>query len=149
MIDVVMPQLGESVAEGTVTRWLVRDGDHVTRDQVLLEVATDKADTEVLAPAGGVVTGIAAAAGTVVPKQGLLCRIDESGRPAVASKCGINARRVMPAAPAGAKPRAMSRWVPARSRVGASAASISENRKSIKSARPREAILTRQSRKSG
>ncbi len=77
MIDVVMPQLGESVAEGTVTRWLVRDGDHVTRDQVLLEVATDKADTEVLAPAAGRVTGIAAAVGAVVPKQGLLCRIDD------------------------------------------------------------------------
>ena len=91
MIDVVMPQLGESVAEGTVTKWLVRDGDHVSRDQVLLEVATDKADTEVLAPASGVVTGIAAAAGTVVPKQGLLCRIDESAQaPAV----------VTPAAPA-------------------------------------------------
>jgi 2-oxoglutarate dehydrogenase E2 component (dihydrolipoamide succinyltransferase) len=77
MIDVVMPQLGESVAEGTVTRWLVRDGDQVSRDQVLLEVATDKADTEVHAPAGGVVTGIAAADGAVVPKGGLLCRIDE------------------------------------------------------------------------
>lgn len=78
MIDVVMPQLGESVAEGTVTKWLVREGDYVTRDQVLLEVATDKADTEVLAPANGVVTGVAAAAGSVVPKQGLLCRIDET-----------------------------------------------------------------------
>jgi 2-oxoglutarate dehydrogenase E2 component (dihydrolipoamide succinyltransferase) len=77
MIDIVMPQLGESVAEGTVTKWLVRDGDYVTRDQVLLEVATDKADTEVRAPANGVVRGIAAAAGTVVPKQGLLCRIDD------------------------------------------------------------------------
>jgi 2-oxoglutarate dehydrogenase E2 component (dihydrolipoamide succinyltransferase) len=78
MIDVVMPQLGESVAEGTVTKWLVREGDYVTRDQVLLEVATDKADTEVLAPANGVVTAVAAAAGSVVPKQGLLCRIDDS-----------------------------------------------------------------------
>jgi 2-oxoglutarate dehydrogenase E2 component (dihydrolipoamide succinyltransferase) len=72
-----MPQLGESVAEGTVTKWLVRDGDQVSRDQVLLEVATDKADTEVHAPAGGVVTGIAAAEGAVVPKGGLLCHIDE------------------------------------------------------------------------
>jgi 2-oxoglutarate dehydrogenase E2 component (dihydrolipoamide succinyltransferase) len=78
MIDVVMPQLGESVAEGTVTKWLVREGDRVERDQVLLEVATDKADTEVRAPSGGVVVGIAAPAGAVIPKQGLLCRIDES-----------------------------------------------------------------------
>jgi 2-oxoglutarate dehydrogenase E2 component (dihydrolipoamide succinyltransferase) len=97
MIDVVMPQLGESVAEGTVTRWLVREGDHVTRDQVLLEVATDKADTEVVAPAGGVVRDIAAAAGTVVAKQGLLCRIDETAQ---AAKPAAEA----PAAPVAAAP---------------------------------------------
>jgi hypothetical protein len=53
MIDVPMPQLGESVAEGTVTKWVVREGDLVEREQVLLEVATDKADTEVRAPVRG------------------------------------------------------------------------------------------------
>lgn len=80
MIDVVMPQLGESVAEGTVTKWLVREGDYVTRDQTLLEVATDKADTEIPAPVSGVVTQIAVAVSTVVAKQGLLCRIDETAQ---------------------------------------------------------------------
>jgi 2-oxoglutarate dehydrogenase E2 component (dihydrolipoamide succinyltransferase) len=78
MIDVVMPQLGESVAEGTVTKWLVQEGDQVSRDQVLLEVATDKADTEVVASADGVISGIAVQAGAVVPKGGLLCRIDDA-----------------------------------------------------------------------
>jgi len=78
MIEVVMPQLGESVAEGTVTNWRVNVGDQVKRDQVLLDVATDKADTEVVAPADGRVVEIAVAAGVVVAKQGLLCRIDES-----------------------------------------------------------------------
>ena len=80
MIDVVMPQLGESVAEGTVTKWLVREGDYVTRDQTLLEVATDKADTEIPAPASGVVTSIAVPIGTIVAKQGLLCKIDETAQ---------------------------------------------------------------------
>lgn len=80
MIEVVMPQLGESVAEGTVTKWLVREGDYVTRDQTLLEVATDKADTEIPAPVSGVVTSIAVPVGTVVAKQGLLCKIDESAQ---------------------------------------------------------------------
>ncbi len=80
MIDVVMPQLGESVAEGTVTKWLVREGDYVTRDQTLLEVATDKADTEIPAPASGVVVSIAVPVGTVVAKQGLLCKIDETAQ---------------------------------------------------------------------
>lgn len=78
MIDVLMPQLGESVAEGTVTKWLVREGDHVRKEQPLLEVATDKADSEIPSPSAGVVKSIAAAAGTVVAKGGLLCRIDPS-----------------------------------------------------------------------
>ena len=82
MIEVVMPQLGESVAEGTVTKWLVREGDYVTRDQTLLEVATDKADTEIPAPASGVVVSLAVPVGTVVAKQGLLCTIDETAKKA-------------------------------------------------------------------
>ncbi|WP_437568217.1 dihydrolipoamide acetyltransferase family protein [Sorangium sp. So ce542] len=78
MVDVRMPQLGESVLEGTVSRWLVREGDFVKREQPLLEVATDKADTEIPAPAAGRVTRIAAAEGSVVAKEGLLCQIDEA-----------------------------------------------------------------------
>ena len=81
MIDVVMPQLGESVAEGTVTKWLVRGGDLVSHDQVIVEVATDKADTEVRAPAAGQVTEILAAEGALVPVRGLLCRIDDFENP--------------------------------------------------------------------
>src|SRR6185436_18726710 len=53
MIDVVMPQLGESVAEGTVTKWLVREGDVVARQQPIAVVSTDKADTEVTSTAAG------------------------------------------------------------------------------------------------
>ena len=84
MIDVVMPQLGESVAEGTVTKWLVREGDYVTREQPLLEVSTDKADTEVPTPANGRVVEIVAAVGEVVAKGGLLCRVDETAQKAAA-----------------------------------------------------------------
>jgi 2-oxoglutarate dehydrogenase E2 component (dihydrolipoamide succinyltransferase) len=78
MIDVPMPQLGESVAEGTVTKWVVREGDFVEREQVLLEVATDKADTEVRAPARGRVTKLIAKEGEIVAKGGILCQLDES-----------------------------------------------------------------------
>ncbi|MEO5730769.1 MAG: dihydrolipoamide acetyltransferase family protein [Byssovorax sp.] len=84
MIDVVMPQLGESVAEGTVTKWLVREGDYVTRDQTLLEVSTDKADTEIPAPKNGLVVSLDAAVGEVVAKGGLLCRVDETAQKAEA-----------------------------------------------------------------
>ena len=61
MIDVVMPQLGESVAEGTVTKWLVREGDMVTRQQPIVVVSTDKADTEVTSTATGRVAKLVAA----------------------------------------------------------------------------------------
>ena len=109
MIDVVMPQLGESVAEGTVTKWLVREGERVARDQVLLEVATDKADTEVHAPAAGVVSGLAVEAGAVVPKGALLCRIDEAASkpeaaPAAPAAAATPAPRPEPATPALSSP---------------------------------------------
>lgn len=85
MIEVLMPQLGESVAEGTVTKWLVREGDFVDREQPLVEVATDKADTVIPSPATGRVAQLAAAEGSVVPTQRLLCRIDETATQAGAS----------------------------------------------------------------
>lgn len=78
MIDVLMPQLGESVAEGTVTKWRVREGDIVAREQPLLDVATDKADTEVPAPTAGRIVKLAVAEGAVVPKGALICQIDET-----------------------------------------------------------------------
>jgi 2-oxoglutarate dehydrogenase E2 component (dihydrolipoamide succinyltransferase) len=86
MIEVQMPQLGESVAEGTVTQWHVKEGDFVQREQPLLEVATDKADSEVPSPTAGVVVKIAVAEGDVVATGGLLCEIDDDvERPADAS----------------------------------------------------------------
>ena len=57
-VSVTMPRLGESVTEGTVTRWLKHEGDHVEADEPLLEVSTDKVDTEVPSPASGVLTSI-------------------------------------------------------------------------------------------
>src|SRR5271169_4663200 len=57
-VSVVMPQLGESVTEGTVTRWLKKEGEQVTADEPLLEVSTDKVDTEIPAPATGILRGI-------------------------------------------------------------------------------------------
>src|SRR5947208_16292477 len=56
--SVTMPQLGESVTEGTVTRWLKQEGDRVEADEPLLEVSTDKVDTEIPSPAAGVLTKI-------------------------------------------------------------------------------------------
>ncbi len=84
-VSVTMPQLGESVTEGTVTRWLKQVGDTVRADEPLLEVSTDKVDTEIPAPASGVLLSIAAAEDDVVLVGGELCVIgaaDESAAPA-------------------------------------------------------------------
>ncbi len=78
---VVMPALGESVTEGTVTRWLKNVGDSIAMDEALLEVSTDKVDTEIPSPVAGVVAEIFAAADSVVPVGGQLAAISASGAP--------------------------------------------------------------------
>ncbi len=78
MIDVTLPQLGESVSEGTVSKWLVNDGDLVKKDQPLLTVSTDKADAEVPAPANGRVIRRLVNENDVVPVKTVLCQIDET-----------------------------------------------------------------------
>src|SRR5258706_12631099 len=57
-IDVVMPQMGESIAEGTVVRWIKKVGDKVERDEPLLEISTDKVDAEIASPASGALTEV-------------------------------------------------------------------------------------------
>ncbi|MGA0002859.1 MAG: 2-oxoglutarate dehydrogenase, E2 component, dihydrolipoamide succinyltransferase [Candidatus Nanopelagicales bacterium] len=83
---VSMPQLGESVTEGTVTRWLKAVGDTVTADEPLLEVSTDKVDTEIPSPVSGVLTEIIAGEDAVVLVGGALAVISESGSSAPAAK---------------------------------------------------------------
>jgi 2-oxoglutarate dehydrogenase E2 component (dihydrolipoamide succinyltransferase) len=66
-VDVVMPQMGVSVSEGTITKWLKQEGEKVEPDEALLEISTDKVDTEVPSPAGGVVQQIITQEGETVP----------------------------------------------------------------------------------
>lgn len=73
---VTMPSLGESIVEGTIGKWLVKEGDVIKKDQPVVEVMTDKADTEVPAPAGGVVSKILAPAGEVIAIGAPLCEIE-------------------------------------------------------------------------
>ena len=65
-IDVLMPQMGESIAEGTLSKWLKKLGDAVKRDEPLFEISTDKVDAEIPAPASGVLKEIKVAEGTTV-----------------------------------------------------------------------------------
>ncbi len=75
---VTMPQLGESVVEGTIGKWLVSEGDQVTKDQPIVEILTDKADSELPSPVSGLVTKLLAAEDDIVPVGEPVCEIDES-----------------------------------------------------------------------
>lgn len=79
MVDVLLPQLGETVVEGTITRWFVGVGEAVVIDQPLYEVSTEKVDSEVPSPVGGMLVEIVVGEGAVVPVGAVLCRIDSAG----------------------------------------------------------------------
>ncbi|MYS19566.1 2-oxoglutarate dehydrogenase E2 component (dihydrolipoamide succinyltransferase), partial [Streptomyces sp. DvalAA-14] len=85
-VSVTLPALGESVTEGTVTRWLKAEGEHVEADEPLLEVSTDKVDTEIPSPASGVLASIKVAEDETVEVGAELAVIDDGsgGAPAAA-----------------------------------------------------------------
>ena len=97
MVDVTMPQLGETVTEGTVTRWFKQVGDDVALDEALFEVSTDKVDTEVPSPVAGVLSEILANEGDVVEVGQVLARV---GGEAAAPTPAPAASEPPPAAPA-------------------------------------------------
>jgi pyruvate dehydrogenase E2 component (dihydrolipoamide acetyltransferase) len=97
-VTVSMPQLGESVTEGTVTRWLKKEGERVEADEPLLEVSTDKVDTEIPSPVSGILRGITVAEDETVAVGAQLAIIDETGDGAEAAPAARPAPE--PAAPA-------------------------------------------------
>ena len=85
--QVVMPQMGESVAEGTIVRWLKKVGDAVERDEPLFEISTDKVDAEIPSPAAGVVSEVKVKEGETVPINTVVAVIDETAsKPAAKTK---------------------------------------------------------------
>ncbi len=82
VVDVTMPQMGESVVEGTVVKWLVREGEQVAEDQPIAEISTDKVDTEIPSPAAGVIAKLVAAEGETLPVGAKLAVIESAGRAA-------------------------------------------------------------------
>ncbi len=82
MIEVVMPQMGESIVEGTLTRWLKKPGEKVERDEPLFEISTDKVDTEIPSPAAGVLAEILVQEGETVAIKTLVAKISEGGEAA-------------------------------------------------------------------
>jgi pyruvate dehydrogenase E2 component (dihydrolipoamide acetyltransferase) len=79
MTDVVMPQMGESIVEGTLTKWLKKPGERVERDEPLFEISTDKVDTEIPSPAAGTLSEVLIEEGKTVGINTIVARIDEGG----------------------------------------------------------------------
>src|SRR5881394_580087 len=77
--DVLMPQMGESIAEGTVSRWIKKIGDKVERDEPLLEISTDKVDAEIPSPASGTLTEVLVKEGETVAVNSIVARIAAEG----------------------------------------------------------------------
>src|ERR1700719_1902267 len=79
-VEVVMPQMGESVVKGTIINWLVKEGDKVGEDQPLVAISTDKVDAEIPSPATGTIARIVAKEGETLPIGALLAVIETAGR---------------------------------------------------------------------
>ena len=100
MTDVVMPQMGESIVEGTLTKWLKKPGDRVERDEPLFEISTDKVDTEIPSPAAGTLAEVMVEEGKTVGINTIVARIDEGGAAAQPAKAEPAAKPEPPAAAA-------------------------------------------------
>ena len=106
-VDVIMPQMGESIFEGTITKWLKKPGDKVERDEPLFEISTDKVDAEIPAPAAGVLKEIKVNEGQTVPIQTVVAVIDAAGAATAAAPAAAPSAPAKQAAPAAAaKPAA-------------------------------------------
>ena len=125
--DVVMPQMGESIFEGTITKWLKKPGDKVERDEPLFEISTDKVDAEIPSPSAGVLKEIKVKEGQTVPINTVVATIDGASSaaaapaPAVAPAPKAEAPKPAAVAPA-ATPASKPGPVPVPSSVAAAAA---------------------------
>src|SRR3569833_989011 len=108
---VIMPQMGESIVEGTITRWLKKIGDSVEKDEPLFEISTDKVDAEIPSPVSGVLTEIKFPEGETVGINTVVAMLSENGS--------------VPVQPASSKPAAEAKPQPAAPRVPAKAHSSS------------------------
>jgi pyruvate dehydrogenase E2 component (dihydrolipoamide acetyltransferase) len=105
--DIVMPQMGESIFEGTITKWLKKPGDKVERDEPLFEISTDKVDAEIPSPSAGILKEIKVGEGKTVPIQTVVGTIDSGdGAAAAPAKAAAPAPAPAKAAPAAPAPQA-------------------------------------------
>src|ERR1700758_507093 len=122
--DVVMPQMGESIFEGTITKWLKKPGDRGERDEPLFEISTDKVDAEIPSPASGILKEIKASDGSTVQINTVVAVIDEAGSGGGSGAASGDGYAAAPAASAPAQPAPPS---PAEAPAQAAAAPAAQN----------------------
>lgn len=125
MTDVVMPQMGESIVEGTLTKWLKKPGDKVERDEPLFEISTDKVDTEIPSPAAGVLREVLVQEGATVSINSVVARISEGDGAGAAA--AAQPQEAAKQEPPKAEPKPSATTTP-RVDVGPSAATQAERR---------------------
>jgi pyruvate dehydrogenase E2 component (dihydrolipoamide acetyltransferase) len=152
--DVVMPQMGESIAEGTIVRWIKKVGDEVARDEPLFEISTDKVDAEIPAPAAGTVAEIRVKEGETVPVNSVVAVIRPTGEsgakpaPPPAASAPPAPRAEPPTAPVSAAPASQQPPATSSQGDGAAAAPLSPTSKPAvaeeqRSSHPAETIEAR------
>ena len=98
-VDVIMPQMGESIAEGTLTKWLKKPGEKVARDEPIFEISTDKVDAEIPSPSAGVLAEVKVQEGQTVPINTVVALIETEGGAAATASAPTSAKPAAPAAP--------------------------------------------------
>src|SRR5579863_4683020 len=136
MIDVVMPQMGESIVEGTLTKWLKKAGEHVERDEPLFEISTDKVDTEIPAPAAGVLKEVLVEEGKTVAISTVVGRIDESA----GNGASASAPAAVKQAPAATAPAAAAPLAPSAPRTAPASPGPAQQAKSAELERLKESV---------
>ncbi|MCU1274940.1 MAG: 2-oxoglutarate dehydrogenase, component, dihydrolipoamide succinyltransferase [Bryobacterales bacterium] len=107
--EIVMPQMGESIVEGTITKWLKKPGDKIQRDEPLFEISTDKVDAEIPAPASGVLQEIKVAEGATVQVNTVVGTISSDGEAPTAAKTAPAPEKKAASSPAPSAPKVESR----------------------------------------
>src|SRR5712675_1196593 len=140
-VDVIMPQMGESIFEGTITKWLKKPGDRIERDEPLFEISTDKVDAEIPAPSAGVLKEIKVSEGQTVPIQTVVAVIEAAGAsasapaapaPPPAQEKAAAPKAAAPATPAVSAPAAAPATPPAASSPSAPPA-VRDNGQKVRS----------------
>ncbi|MFN3484843.1 MAG: biotin/lipoyl-containing protein, partial [Planctomycetota bacterium] len=127
--NIIMPQMGESIFEGTITKWLKKEGDFVRRDEPLFEISTDKVDTEIPSPVEGVLQKILMPVGSKVPIHTVVAIVEEGAKPEAAPVPAPAAAAPAPAKAPEPPPAPTARHEPGRPAPSVSAPAALEEKR--------------------